>query len=140
VLRRIFGPKIDEVKGGLRKLHNEEFHNLYSSPSIIRMVKTRRIRWTAYVARMGRTECIYNIVWKARRKGSLERPATAKVVYVHKGRRSRSPRGLRHVLSSLCRKAESWVRILHKAWMFGRCIYLFCVCVVLCLGRGLATS
>jgi hypothetical protein len=43
VLRRIFGPKMDEVTGGWRKLHNEEHHNLYSSPSIIRMIKSRRI-------------------------------------------------------------------------------------------------
>jgi hypothetical protein len=53
VLRRIFGPKRDEVTGGWRKLHNEELHNLYSSPSIIRMLKSRRIRWATHVARMG---------------------------------------------------------------------------------------
>jgi hypothetical protein len=45
VLRRIFIPKRDEVTGGWRKLHNEELHNLYSSPSIIRIVKSRRMRW-----------------------------------------------------------------------------------------------
>jgi hypothetical protein len=43
VLRRIFGPKRDEVAGGWRKLHNEELHNVYSSPSIIRMIKSRRM-------------------------------------------------------------------------------------------------
>jgi hypothetical protein len=53
VLRGIFGPKTDEVTGGWRKLHNEELHNLYSSPSIIRMIKSRRIKWSGYVARMG---------------------------------------------------------------------------------------
>jgi hypothetical protein len=53
VLRRIFGQKRDEVTGGLRKLHNEELHNLYSSPSIIRMMKSRIIRWARYIARMG---------------------------------------------------------------------------------------
>jgi hypothetical protein len=52
VLRRIFGPNRDEVTGGWRKLHNEEFHNLYSSPSIIRMIKSRRMRLTGHVARM----------------------------------------------------------------------------------------
>jgi hypothetical protein len=51
--RRIFGPKRDEVTGGWRKLHNEELHNLYSSPSIIRMIKSRRMRWAGHVARMG---------------------------------------------------------------------------------------
>jgi hypothetical protein len=45
VLRRIFGPKRDGVTGGWRKLHNEELHNLYSSPSIIRIIKSRRMRW-----------------------------------------------------------------------------------------------
>jgi hypothetical protein len=53
VLRRIFGPKRDEVTGGWRKLHNEELHNLYSSPSIIRMIKSRRMSWAGHVARMG---------------------------------------------------------------------------------------
>jgi hypothetical protein len=49
VLRRIFGLKRDEVTGGWRKLHNEELHNLYSSPSIIRMIKSRRMRWAGHV-------------------------------------------------------------------------------------------
>jgi hypothetical protein len=50
VQRRIFGPKGDEVTGGWRKLHNEELHNLYSSPSIIIMIKSRRMRWAEHVA------------------------------------------------------------------------------------------
>jgi hypothetical protein len=50
VLRRIFGPKRDEVRGDWRKLHNEEVHNLYSSPSIIRVIKSRRMRWAGHVA------------------------------------------------------------------------------------------
>jgi hypothetical protein len=59
VLRRIFGPKSDEVTGGWRKLHNEELHNLYSSPSIIRMAKSRKMRWVGRVARMGeKRNCI----------------------------------------------------------------------------------
>jgi hypothetical protein len=58
VLRRIFGPRRDEVTGDWRKLHNEELHNLYSSQSIIRMTKTRRMRWAGHVARMGEEECI----------------------------------------------------------------------------------
>jgi hypothetical protein len=53
VLRRIFGPKRDEETGGWRKLHNEELHNLYSSPSMIKMIKSRRMRQVGYVARMG---------------------------------------------------------------------------------------
>jgi hypothetical protein len=59
VLRRIFGPKGDEVTGDWRKLHNEELHNLYTSPSIIRMIKSGRMRWAGHVARMGGDEeCI----------------------------------------------------------------------------------
>jgi hypothetical protein len=50
----VFGPKRDEVIGVWRKLHNEALHNLYSSPSLIRMIKSRRIRWEGYIARMGR--------------------------------------------------------------------------------------
>jgi hypothetical protein len=54
MLRRIFGPKEDEVAGGWRKLHNEELRDLYSSPSIIRIIKSRRMRWAGHVARMGK--------------------------------------------------------------------------------------
>jgi hypothetical protein len=61
VLKRIFGPKRDEVTGGWRKLHNEELHNLYSSPSTIRMIKPRRKRWEGHVARMGETKNAYKI-------------------------------------------------------------------------------
>jgi hypothetical protein len=53
VLRRIFGSRRDEVTEDCRKLHNEELHNLYSSPNIIRMIKSRRMRWAGHVARMG---------------------------------------------------------------------------------------
>jgi hypothetical protein len=65
---RIFGPKRDEAKGGWRKLHNEELHNLYSSPSIIRIIKSRRMRWAGHVARMGEKRNVYVIGRKARRK------------------------------------------------------------------------
>jgi hypothetical protein len=53
VLRRIFGPKRDGVTGEWRRLHNEELNDLYSSPTIIRVIKSRRIRWAGHVARMG---------------------------------------------------------------------------------------
>jgi hypothetical protein len=59
VIRRIFGPKRDEVTGGWRKLHNEELHNLYSSPSIISMIKSRRMKWEGRVGTNGgEEECI----------------------------------------------------------------------------------
>jgi hypothetical protein len=54
VLRRIFGTKGDEVIGGWRNMFNEELHNLYFWPSVIKMIKSRRMRWTGHVARMGR--------------------------------------------------------------------------------------
>jgi hypothetical protein len=62
VLRRIFGPKRDEVAGDWRKLHNEELHRLYSSPSIIRMIKSRRMRCAGHVARMGEKRNAYRIL------------------------------------------------------------------------------
>jgi hypothetical protein len=61
VLRRIFEPKRDEVTGGWRKLHNEELHNVHSSPSIIRMIKSRRMRWAGHVAQIGDKRNAYRI-------------------------------------------------------------------------------
>jgi hypothetical protein len=62
VLRRIFGPKSVEVTGDWRKLHNEELYNLYSSSNIIRMIKSRRMRWAGHMARMGETRNAYRIL------------------------------------------------------------------------------
>jgi hypothetical protein len=62
VLRRIFGPKRVQVTGGWRKLRNEELHNLYSSPSTIRMIKPKRMRSAGYVARMGEKRNAYTIL------------------------------------------------------------------------------
>jgi hypothetical protein len=75
VLRRIFGPKRDEVAGSWRKLHNEELHNLYSSPSIIRMIKSRTMRWAGHVARMGEKRNAYRLlVGKPKGNRPLGRP------------------------------------------------------------------
>jgi len=74
VLRRIFGPKRDEVTGEWRKLHNEEFNDLYSSPNIIRVIQSR-IRWTEHVARMEENRGVYRIlVEKPEEKRPLGRP------------------------------------------------------------------
>jgi hypothetical protein len=62
VLRRIFGPKRDEVTGEWRKLHNEELHILYSSPNIIRQIKSRRMSLAGHVARMGEERIVYSIL------------------------------------------------------------------------------
>jgi hypothetical protein len=62
ILRRIFGPKRDEVTGEWRKLHNEELHNLYSSPDNIRQFKSRRMRWAGHVARMGEERLMYKVL------------------------------------------------------------------------------
>jgi hypothetical protein len=62
VLRRIFGPKRDDVTGDWRKLHNDELHNLYSSPNIIRMIKSRRIKRAGHVARVGDRRDSYRIM------------------------------------------------------------------------------
>jgi hypothetical protein len=62
VLRRIFGPRRDEVMGGWRKLHNEELHELYSSPSIIRINKSRSMRWAGHVTRMGEKRKAYRLL------------------------------------------------------------------------------
>jgi hypothetical protein len=61
VLRKIFGPKREDVTGEWSKLHNEELNDLYSSPHIVRVINSRRIRWVGHVARMGRE--VYTGFW-----------------------------------------------------------------------------
>jgi hypothetical protein len=67
-LRRIFGSKRDEVTGGWRKLHNEELHNLYSYPNIIRMIKSKRMRWAGHVARIGGREMYIRAWWESQKE------------------------------------------------------------------------
>jgi hypothetical protein len=75
VLRRIFGPKRDEVTVEWRKLHNEELHHLYSSPDIIRPVKSRRMRWAGHVGHMGEERKVYKVLaGKPEGKRPLGRP------------------------------------------------------------------
>ena len=74
VLKRIFGPKRDEVTGEWRKIHNE-LSDLYCSPSILRVIKSRRMRWAGHVARMGEGRGVYRVlVGKPEEKRPLGRP------------------------------------------------------------------
>ena len=75
VLRRIFRSRRDEVTGEWRKLHNEELNDLYSSPNIVPVIKSRRMRWTGHVARMGERSGVYRgLVGKPEGKRPLGRP------------------------------------------------------------------
>jgi len=75
VFRRIFGPRRDEVTGEWRRLHNEELNDLYSSPNIVRVIKSRRMRWARHVARMGEEKGVYRVlVGKPEGKRPLGRP------------------------------------------------------------------
>jgi hypothetical protein len=75
VLRRIFGPKRDEVTGELRKLHNVKLYDLYSSPSIIRIINARMMRWAGHVARRGKKRNAYRLlVGKPEGKRPLGKP------------------------------------------------------------------
>ena len=75
VLRRIFGPRRDEVTGEWRRLHNEEINDLYCSPNIVRVIKSRRMRWAGHVARMGEERVVCRVlVGKPEGKRPLGRP------------------------------------------------------------------
>ena len=75
MLRRVFGPKRDEVTWKWRKLHNEEFKDIYSLPNIVRVVKSRRMRWAGHVARMGEGRGVHWVlVGKPEGKRPLGRP------------------------------------------------------------------
>ena len=88
VLRRIFGPRRDEVTGEWRRLHNEELNGLYSSPNVVRVIKSRRMRWAGHVARMGEGRGAYKVlVGKPEGKRPLGRPRRRWVIIL--GRISR---------------------------------------------------
>jgi hypothetical protein len=75
VFRIIFGPKSDKVTGEWRKLHNEELHDLYSSTNIVRVIKSKRMRWAGHMAWMGEERGVYRVlVGKPEGKRSLGRP------------------------------------------------------------------
>jgi hypothetical protein len=99
-LRIIFGPKRDEVTGECRKLHSEELHNLYSSPDIIRQVKSRRMRWTGHVARMGEERKVCKVLMgKPEGKRPLGRP------------RRRWEDGIRMDLGKIGFRGVDWIRL-----------------------------
>jgi hypothetical protein len=100
LLRRIFGLKTDEVTGEWRKLHSEELHNLYSSPDIIRQVKSRRMRWARNVARMAEERKLYTVlVGKPEGKRPLGRP------------RCRWEDGIRMDLREIGLEGVDWIRL-----------------------------
>jgi hypothetical protein len=100
VLRRIFGPKRDEVTGEWSKLHNEGLHNLYSSPDIIRQIKSRRMRWAGHVACMGEERKVYKVlVGKPEGKRQLGRP------------RRRWEDGIRMNLGEIGLGGVDWIRL-----------------------------
>jgi hypothetical protein len=100
VLMKIFGPKRDEVTGDWRKLHNEEFHILYSSPNIIRQIKSRRMRWAGHVARMGKERNVYRVLMeKPEGKKPLGRP------------RLRWEDGIRIDLREICGGSVDWIQL-----------------------------
>jgi len=75
MLRRMFGPRRDEVTGEWRRLHNEELNDLYSSPNIVRVIRSRRMRWVGHVARMGEERVVYGVlVGKQEGRRPLGRP------------------------------------------------------------------
>jgi hypothetical protein len=76
VLRRIFGPMSVKVTERWRKLHDEELRDLYSSPGIIRMVKSRRMRWAEHVVRMGEKRNTYRLLWENRGKEATRKTKT----------------------------------------------------------------
>jgi hypothetical protein len=100
VLRRIFGPNSDEVTGEWKKLLNKELHNLYLSPDIIRQIKSRRMRWTEYVSRMGEERKVYKIlVGKPEGKRPLGKP------------RCRWENGVRMNLREIGLGVVDWIRL-----------------------------
>jgi hypothetical protein len=100
VLRRIFGPKRNEVTGEWRKLHNEELHILYSSPNIIRQIKTRKLRWAGHVEHMGEERNVYK-VWMGKPEGKrpLGRP------------RRRWEDGIRMALREIAWGSVEWIQL-----------------------------
>ena len=118
VLRRIFGPRRDEVTGEWRRLHNEELNDLYSSPNIVRVIISRRMRWAGHVARMGEERGVYMVlVGKPEGERPLGRPRRRWVVNI---RMDLQEVGCGYMdLFGLARDRESWRRLLSAVMNLG---------------------
>ena len=82
VLRRIFGSRRDEVTGEWRRMHNEELNDFYSSPNIVRVIKSRRMRWAGHMARMGEERRVYRVLLgKPEGRRPLRRPRRSQAVW-----------------------------------------------------------
>jgi hypothetical protein len=99
-VQRIFGPQQDEVTGEWRKLHNGELHNSYSSPDVIRQIKSRRRRWPGHVAHMGKERKVHKVlVGKPEGKRQLGRPG------------SRWENGIKIDVGEICWESVQWLTI-----------------------------
>jgi hypothetical protein len=101
-LRRIFGPKREEV-GLWRKLHNDELHSLYSSPNIVRVIKSRRMRWAGHVARMVEGRSVYRV--------SVGRPEGKRPLGRH---RRRWKNNIKMDLREIGIDGANWIRLAHN--------------------------
>jgi hypothetical protein len=110
VLTKIFGPKREE-DGSWRKLHNDELHSLYSSPNIVRVVKSRRMRWAGHVARMGEGRCVYRVF--------VERPGGKRPL----GRpRRRWDDNIKIDLREICIDGSNWIQLAHDRVQWRDCV------------------
>jgi transcription termination factor 2 len=102
ILRRLYGPKREEVTGEWRKLHNEEIHILYEIPNIVRQMKSRRMRWAGHLARMGEERKVYRVLMgKPEGKRPLGRP------------RCRWEDGIRMDLRKIGWGSAEWIQLNH---------------------------